>query len=289
MHTPNYSNEREALRKNGWVLLKNIFTPDEVERLREEARTYKANEQQGDLLSDDALQHVVVDERILHIARSMLQATPVYFGDSTATVHSIDNRISHGFHKDSADKDDSDAPDFRDEYTIIRIGIYLQDHARHSQGLIVRSGSHKHANTTKGKPVIVPSEPGDVIVWYLTTSHSGNAKRLRFFKNLVVADDSVNKLGHFLYYRMPSFMVAPQAAERISLFLTFGKDDHHLERYIKYLKGRSYAIEKWKHSHWKPSFLEQAKSKDIIIQNIPEEIKQNPDAYTGGGVYSPDY
>ena len=186
MENHNFKNERETLKTKGWVLIKNVFNRTEIEQFRKDAITYRKSDQTGDLLSDKSLNKIITDDRILNIASGLLQDTPVYFGDSTATVHSIDNRISHGFHKDSADKNDGNAPDFKTEYSILRVGIYLQDHSKHSQGLIVRDGSHKVANTTTGTSVNVPSEPGDVIVWYLTTTHSGNAKRLKHFKNLVV-------------------------------------------------------------------------------------------------------
>ena len=229
------------------------------------------------MFTHNELYKIILDERINEIAKLFLDETPVYFGDSSVTVHSVDNRISHGFHKDSPDRDDINAPSFKGEYSVLRFGIYLQDHVSHSEGLIVRSGSHRFANTTTGKKVIVPTEPGDVIVWYLTTTHSGNAKKLKSFKNLVVADDGVSRLQHFLYYRIPSFFVMPASNDRISIFFTFGKKDHHLNRYIKYLKGRDYAINTWKNSNWNSELIRLSKEKNIELIDMPSEIKNISD------------
>jgi hypothetical protein len=289
MENHNFKNERETLKTKGWVLIKNVFNRTEIEQFRKDAITYRKSDQTGDLLSDKSLNKIITDDRILNIASGLLQDTPVYFGDSTATVHSIDNRISHGFHKDSADKNDGNAPDFKTEYSILRVGIYLQDHSKHSQGLIVRDGSHKVANTTTGTSVNVPSEPGDVIVWYLTTTHSGNAKRLKHFKNLVVADDGVSKLSHFVYYRMPPFMLAAEEKERISLFMTFSKNDDHYNRYIKYLKKRAYALETWKNSKWDTNLLKEISSKNMILKNLPEDMRNSSEEQNGGGVFELDY
>ena len=57
-------------------------------------------------------------------------------------------------------------------------------------------------------------------IWYLTTTHSGNAKRLKYLKNIVLADDGVSRFQHFLYYRIPSFFVMPKPLDRISIFFT---------------------------------------------------------------------
>lgn len=289
MENDNFNYERETLKTKGWVLIKNVFNSIEIEQFRNDAIAYRKSESVGDLLSDNSLNKIIIDDRILNIAGGLLEDTPVYFGDSTATVHSIDNRISHGFHKDSADKNDGNAPDFKTEYSVLRVAVYLQDHSEHSQGLIVRNGSHKVANTTTGTSVIVPSEPGDVIVWYLTTTHSGNAKRLKHIKNWVVADDGVSKVSHFLYYRMPPFMIAPEEKERISLFMTFSKNDDHYNRYIKFLKKRAYALETWKNSRWDSNLLKEISSKNMILKNLPEDIRNSSEEQKGGGVVALDY
>lgn len=225
------------------------------------------------MLSHKELKKIIFDERINKIAKTLLNDKPIYFGDSSVAVHSVDKRISHGFHKDSPDKDDPNSPSFQGEYSVLRFGIYLQDHISKSQGLIIRSGSHKYANTTSGKKVIVPIEEGDVVVWYLTTTHSGNAKRIKYLKNFVLADDGVSRLQHFLYYRIPSFLIMPNPTDRISIFFTLGKKDHHLERYIQYLKGRDYAVNTWVNSFWDSKTKNLSKEKNIDLLDLSNEMK----------------
>tara|TARA_B110001452_G_C15235253_1_gene427691 strand:- start:140 stop:1012 length:873 start_codon:yes stop_codon:yes gene_type:complete len=277
MNSEILNNHKLSLKKQGWTLIKGVFSNDEISRFRDNSLNHGINggRNNGDLLTHKDLQKIICDDRITEIAKTLLDDKPVYFGDSSVAVHSIDKRISHGFHKDSPDKVDSNSPSFQSEYSILRFGIYLQDHVSQSQGLLVRSGSHNYANTTTGKKVIVPSEIGDVVVWYLTTTHSGNAKRLKYLKNIVLADDGVSRFQHFLYYRIPSFFVMPKPLDRISIFFTFGKKDHHLKRYIQYLKGRDYAVNTWINSFWDNKTINLCKEKNIDLLDISNEIKNN--------------
>src|SRR4029077_21275272 len=113
----------------------------------------------GDLLCKRHLWRGVIDKRILDIARRLLPPHPlVYFGDS---VYQVGNGYP-GFHRDNIDRDDLNGPDWQDSYPILRMGIYLQDHRHHSGGLKVKVGSHLRED---GRPFIVDSEPGDIVVW----------------------------------------------------------------------------------------------------------------------------
>jgi Phytanoyl-CoA dioxygenase (PhyH) len=85
------------------------------------------------------------------------------------------------FHKDNSDKINGDAPDWTKPSHLLGVGIYLQDHTHHSGGLTVFEGSHSQASikngrviTEWGKRVYLKTEPGDVVVWYLKTSHAGD-------------------------------------------------------------------------------------------------------------------
>jgi hypothetical protein len=52
-------------------------------------------------LSNPLLRNVILDPEILHIAKTILGGTPVYFSDSICTI----SDKSHGYHKDNADQD----------------------------------------------------------------------------------------------------------------------------------------------------------------------------------------
>src|SRR5690606_35997020 len=131
----------------------------------------------GDLLATPGVNEALLDGKLVGIARQILGSDEIFYaGDGSFTV----NGTQHGFHKDNADRNDPAAPDWRDPYTILRFGIYLQDHMFHSGGLNLRIGSHTKVSLTEGRNIAVRSRIGDVVVWSLRTTHSGNATQVIF-------------------------------------------------------------------------------------------------------------
>jgi len=220
--------------ERGFDIVRNVFSLDEIEALREMAM--ESREHPGDLLSNESLSHIVTDPKILEIARSILGADPVYFGFSSASF-GVKGR---GYHKDNADRHNPEAPDWQGRYTLIRMGIYLQDHSEHSGGLNLREGSHHQFSLKKGRTVYADTSLGDVVVWSLRTSHSANGVLLKFPKGLHISP----RMGT----RTPDFLLRQNDGERLALFLTYAVDDAHLERYIQYLKTRTFMVEMWRRS-----------------------------------------
>ena len=73
--------------------------------------------------------------------------------------------------------------------------------------------------------------------------------------------------------------------------MTFGKQDHHLARYIKYLKTRTYMIEQWQTLRYDAEAVAAIQGKDLILWNVWDEIKNEPglgleNFYTVDGFYA---
>ncbi|MDQ3046718.1 MAG: hypothetical protein M3R27_04150, partial [Bacteroidota bacterium] len=219
----------------------------------------KAKYAKGDLLSKEKLRHVLLDDRILKIARTILGNDElVYFGDSSYQI----GTGLRGFHRDCIDRTDLNGPDWQGEYTLIRVGVYLQDHKNYSGGLKIKVGSHKNES---GPPVFVDSEIGDVALWSLKTIHSGNAVRLKLFPNYSINTSGKENL-------VPEFLKKDQQQERISLFMTFALRSSHLDRYInEYTLKRKETQEHARLSKFDLKVLELANAKGLeILKPIPE-------------------
>jgi hypothetical protein len=265
--------DKQRFEKDGYLVIKNVFTASEIEQMRKDAYEQyeidgkknlaftlpdipsKARYSKGDLLSKELLSRVLLDERILKIARTILGSDDItYFGDSSYQI----GTGLRGFHRDNIDRTDLNGPDWQGEYTLVRMGVYLQDHKNYSGGLKVKTGSHKNAD---GKATFVDNEVGDVVIWSLKTIHSGNAVRFKWFRNLMLdkAEGSI-----------PEFLKKDQQLERISLFMTFALRSNHLDRYInEYVLKRTETIEHIKSSVYAASTLEQAEQKRVKIYRIP--------------------
>jgi hypothetical protein len=260
--------DKEFFKNNGYCIIKDVFNSVEMAEFRTIA--YETLEQDklnkkgkkvvtdiknvfypsGDLLTRP-LKKVLLSDKILKIADTILDTKPVYFGDSTYQI-GIGDR---GFHRDNVDRIANQGEDWNGDYDIIRIGVYMQDHDKYSGGLKVIAGSHIGKN---GKRVFVDSKAGDVVVWNLRTLHSGNAARLKVWPSLA--------MGYRLENMLPKFLMKDSQQERISCFMSFAKEGKDLDRYVeKYMKVKM--VEHIKSSNYS-GLIEGLKNKNVIIKEI---------------------
>ena len=240
---------KQQLDEHGWFLIKDVFSESEIKTFRDYAE--KDNSHNGDLLSAKHLSKIIIDDRVINIFKEATgNDNLVYFGDSTLSY----NKSLIGFHKDSKDREIIASNEFKDKnYSLIRLGIYLQDHSKHSKGLCLRSGSHLHQSIHKGKIINVKSEVGDVIIWKLTTTHSPNAEILSLFPNIAF-HPGITK-------RLPNFLKKKSISPRLALFIGFGINDQYTADYIEYLKTKKYAIQRWEESKYRNKEIETLEKK----------------------------
>ena len=248
---------KKEIDTNGWVLIKKVFTPDEIQALRQDA--LESEDKKGDILSNNKINRILLDERILNIFREATGSEKlVYFGDSTVSIDSTTN----GFHKDSKDRNIENSQEWSSGYSLLRMGVYLQDHSAHSKGLCLRHKSHLTQSVKKGKIINVKSEVGDVILWKLTTTHSANADVLSILPNIAFHPGIAR--------RFPEFILQKTIKPRIALFATFGVDDEFTRDYIKYLRSRPYAIERMKETAYESRQLKELQEKNVEVK-IPSD------------------
>ena len=123
----------------------------------------------------------------------------------------------------------------------------LQDHKNFSNGLKVFKGSchsfkfgrtllkkilkekeFRYLFPQRTKPINIDTMPGDVVIWNLRTCHSGNALRLKYFKNISFKPSTEN----FLQKYLPNIFLESEK-ERAVIFSTFGKMGSPLKNFIK--------------------------------------------------------
>ncbi|MGH8114386.1 MAG: hypothetical protein ACREPS_04930 [Rhodanobacteraceae bacterium] len=268
------SNEAvEFFDEHGWVVFRNVFDATEIREFRGRVERIRQTGYAGDLLSNKDFGgcRFILDERIVGIVRTILRAAPCYFGDSSASI----DVGAMGFHKDNPDREDARAPDWRSPYTLVRVGLYLQDHAFHSGGLAVRDGSHLAVNRNKGRPLAIPSQPGDLVLWSLRTTHSGYAARLKAFPKVFVPMPVVKVLGSSSFARehvLPGFFRPLDLDGRLAIFATYGADDEHQARYLAYLRTRQYAVGKWRATVYDQSVFDAAQARGVKLISMREQV-----------------
>ena len=252
----------DAFWRDGYQVLPGVYTPEEIQKFREGA--YASRSHGGDLLSNPHLRHALTDGRMAEVARQILGSDEVWYaGDSSFTI----NSGQHGYHKDNADRTDPNAPDWQGKYTILRFGIYLQDHYKHTGGLNLRHASHNTVSLKEGEHRYIRNHVGDLAVWSLRTSHSGNGTLLTWprWKSPL---PPVKPEEFPWYYR-----TAKAEGDRMAIFAAIGLDDAHHHRYVDYLKTRTYICRIWSKSPYDDAAIAEAEANGLKVRNVPKEIE----------------
>lgn len=299
--------DADQFRRDGFQVIANVFSTDEIDQLRRSVRQVIGTEPgitTRDLLSTPALRHIVLDDRMLRLARQVLGAKPVYYGDSSANIGMGQASV---WHKDNADRNDASGPDFVGPYTVIRFGLYLQDHARFSGGVNLRRGSHiprPGRDLHQGDTIYVASQPGDVVMWPLTMTHAAKGVQLRWPRRMTVepspqphlpgrlpklADRLARRVGVSLD-PLPGALLCPPHPCRMAVFMDFAVRGPHLDRNLEFLKTREYMIEIWRNSDYDAEALAALQGKDVELYDYWSAIKDQPglgkeDFYTTDGYY----
>lgn len=264
---------REQFEQQGYLIVRAVFTPDEVNQLRQSAYAHRNQQQQrglvtavkqaasvkGDLLSKDGLGWLIYDPRMVAIATDLLGDTPVYFSDSTFQI----GTGTRGFHRDNIDRYQfGQGADWDGPYPLIRFGVYLQDHDTYSGGIRFKVGTHQNAS---GSDVFADTRAGDIVVWNMRTLHSGNARRLKLFNNL--------PLHVGLENRLPDFLFREQQGERVSLFFSYGLEGNHLDRYLQqHIGKRADMQENVRLSTYSPEVLARAEQNHVNILDVKKRV-----------------
>ena len=278
----------EKFHKDGFILVKKLFTKEEMDKLKSHIDGLKESEKSdekngsylfiGDTISKN-LGNLVFDPRIMAISKQILGPRLVYFGESTVQTGI---RAGRGFHRDNADRENPKDPDWKvDNFPVIKMGIYLADHKKFGGGLKVRVGSHrtddfiidpnnpniKNQEQGKGKIYNIPSQAGDLMLWSMRLAHSANFIRFKLLRNICLSPKMENKVDKYL----PEFLKAKLPTERKTVWITLGAPSPELDRYIKYYVERGDFNEHWKKCTYNDELLKLASSNNVEIRKpIPE-------------------
>jgi hypothetical protein len=252
--------------KDGFTLVRGAYTPEEIEQFRTDSLAQKGKHG-GDLLSNPFMNRVMLDGKMADIARQILDREDlVYYGDTTIAIR----EGSPGWHKDNADRLDPNAPDWRSDYTQLRFGVYLQDHAKHSGGLNVRRGSHNVADLTTGEVVHMQSRIGDIGVWSMRITHSAAGTLLKWAPGRNRHPDPFELDG------INPKQILPREKKRIAIFSAIGAEDEHHERYLTYLKTREYVIPRWLKTFYTQEQINGMKSLGVKVRDMRVEVEGDP-------------
>jgi len=254
--------------KDGFTLIRGAYTPEEIAQFRKDSLAQRGKHK-GDLLSNPYMNRIMLDGKMADIARQILDREDlVYYGDTAIAIRPG----SPGWHKDNADRRDANAPDWKSDYTQLRFGVYLQDHYKHSGGLNVRRGSHNIPDFTTGEVVHLRSRIGDIGVWSMRITHSAAGTLLKWAPGRNRHPDPFKLEG------INPKHILPKAEERIAVFSAIGAEDEHADRYLEYLKTRTYAAQQMRGTYYTDEQIAGMQNLGVKVRQMRPEVEADPEA-----------
>jgi len=271
------SDLRSEFIKNGFVVIKSIYSRQKIMNLRDKMINIANLEKE--ILTDKDVQDLVLNKTLIAKIKELLNANKLlYYSDSAIVNHQNPFSSKNGFHNDERGEDLS-VP-YNQEYPILRVGIYFENFKYFSGGLKIKKGSHKHfcfnfrdikTNLIKlikifisktrynlnsirlGKSINLELEEGDIVIWNLRTIHCGVSRRLKIFPKLCLQPHFEKVLPKFLFFP------TQYKNNRCSIFCTFAKDDLTNKNIMGYVK-KKIQLEK----------IKEIKSNNLLISSLQD-------------------
>jgi hypothetical protein len=253
--------QRESFERDGFLHLRGFLPPDKVSELRRACTEYfaaRGRSKNGGKLETDVLQRMpqiawlLTWPPALEVARQLVGPAVVHPHETAVHL----GAVNRGWHKDSRDyqRQDDAGTDWQDDYRVIHFAYYLQDHRHRSGALALKKGSHRIPNLREGDVVSIRNEPGDLVIFDLRATHTGNTPVPRSAFSWLPGslvypiDDRASRASSFLLRplrlarglltRVP-FVYEQPHADRLAIFFVYGADDQHTRNFFDYLKARS--------------------------------------------------
>jgi ectoine hydroxylase-related dioxygenase (phytanoyl-CoA dioxygenase family) len=216
---------KEALERDGYAVVTDVFSADEIARMRGEATALIATEARtlaGGLINGPVPREADLARRLLKDARLASHCG----GEFPCQVHIHADTLSdwHVHLPPTLTATFSGAPAW-----IYSIAVYLQNHPERD-GLSVVPGSHKEENTAH-TPLHLSTRAGDIIVFDHRIRHAGRLPNRT--QRLIAAFAYVLYLLHLVDYagqqrlfrRLRHLLQPSPASQRLAIFLLFAT--HH--------------------------------------------------------------
>ncbi|MBT4740497.1 MAG: hypothetical protein HN793_01005 [Rhodospirillaceae bacterium] len=252
----------EVCRRNGVCLIKGFFDANEMQRIQDGLveTDQRFGSMRPDPLSCPSLNWLLVHPRICDVAKMLLGDDLVYYTNGSinyeAEIGPLTNTPYTALHSDAAGNPQNvhgnAERNTEEPFPAYRFAIYMQDYTNSSGGVRVAPGSHLWTtdydtsaqdefssiripppSNPDAKPEefidIVPTRPGDLVIWNIALIHGAGAKRLK------------NNPKHCLHPREEAALTRddptqflPAPGPRNAVFFDYGAVCEQVDLYIKF-------------------------------------------------------
>ena len=212
---------KEALDRDGYCVVKDVFSAEEIACMRDKVTAMlaiRASPHNGGISCKPERHESDLACRLLSDTR----LAACWGGELPAIVHFHADTV-HDWHVDL--EPPARSADSGGWASIYKITIYLQDHP-HQDGLSVIPGSHKQGNMPRA-PLHLGTRAGDIVIFDLRIRHAGRLpnRAERAMTTLawwLLRSRLIDDTGrHHLFWRLRHLLQPRPAAGRLAVFLTF--------------------------------------------------------------------
>ena len=271
------------IQKDGYVIISNFLSSNEILNFR----NCISNQKRKESLSIEGLNSFPIEKKITDIIKNIVGDKLFYPFLSKPVNELYESQGGKSLMHNDVHEEIEDY-NYDKTINIYNTGIYLQDHDELDGGLKVRPGSHQKIcieNLTfllKMKRIIrlifkkpknlryfqifrtllpyksknLKIKAGDLVIWNLRLHHSGNAKRLKFFKNF--------SLSTYIENFLPDFFTLKNKVDRMAIFTVYIGECDFKDKYINTQINEKH-IEIWRNSKINHNNIIQKMEKNKIF------------------------
>lgn len=269
----------EKIHNDGFVLIKNLLSIDEVRQLRKLVKNHfrysgvLANSgltQPNGAVEVSQLGWLFYHPKILGIMRQLLGQEEIMF-TSHCDLHC---RTLSAWHKDDGMKVMKGGyfgfPAYDQENCkVYKVALYLQDHEHNKAGLTVRKGSHRFLDIDQGEEVYLKTKVGDAIIFDVRLTHTGqqNIYPVEFLEkpNAVINKvlKKVFKLSPKTSEQYLKTIYDALYGDRLSIFFTYGLPNQYTKSFA--VNNMKRQLKQNKNSNL---FLSKENTKEFFEHNV---------------------
>lgn len=263
--------------KNGYCVLRNFLTKDEVEKyslLAKKFRKKNKTMRTAGLHNYNEFWDIIVSDRLLNVLRNLLGQNILYLYNSH--IESFQADFEYGWHRDNPCRIFGKGSDWNSKanYDVIRVGFFFSSFKFNKSGVNIIPGSHKKKYQLSQLLRLI---------WYKTkNTKSLFLQRIRKkFIKYIGLNIETNPGDCVMFLANVHHTGIPTSELRNSLYLTYGTNNKHAKNFNNYyLKHRKFVdadrleIDNSVHKEFK-DLLEQKK-----IYSIPSDIKEDIEGVT---------
>lgn len=265
---------KQIAEKFGFCIVKEFFSPERMNEMEELMADANAKGISNDLMSIDSLRPVLLDPRLLNIAKALLGPELIYYGETALNYEAEAGKLTSNpfrtLHADArgipSDINKTWDPKPGQIYRGYRFGIYFRDYAQYSGGLKVVPGSHLVGHSKYKRPfgglrkffgkkelptpegisikVLSPafelydleSRRGDLVIFSLRIFHSAGAARLKSNPTMALHPEIENKL----WLERPDIFLPYSPGPRNTMFFDYAAPGPEIDLYIKWRAWRNF-------------------------------------------------